>query len=89
MCNQYHYSFTKFLEEVLPITSHMHLADATGIDGEGLQIEEGDIDFYSLGKLINKHAPYVSWIPEVWQGHENNGEGFWTALERLEGYNTI
>ena len=27
---------------------------------------------------------YVSFIPEIWQGHVNGGEGFWTALERLE-----
>ncbi|ETI97837.1 MAG: N-acylneuraminate-9-phosphate synthase, partial [Leuconostoc sp. DORA_2] len=29
-------------------------------------------------------APEVTFIPEIWQGHVNNGEGFWTALERLE-----
>ena len=27
----------------------------------------------------------ASFIPEIWQGHKNMGEGFWTALERLEG----
>lgn len=26
----------------------------------------------------------MSFIPEIWQGHINNGEGFWTALDRLE-----
>ena len=31
-------------------------------------------------------APGVSFIPEIWQGHVNNGEGFWTALERLESW---
>jgi len=30
-------------------------------------------------------SPYASFIPEIWQGHENNGEGFWVALEKLEG----
>ena len=24
-------------------------------------------------------------VPEIWQGHKNGGEGFWVALERLEG----
>ena len=23
--------------------------------------------------------------PEIWQGHKKGGEGFWIALERLEG----
>ena len=29
-------------------------------------------------------APDASFIPEIWQGHVNDGEGFWIALERLE-----
>ena len=27
----------------------------------------------------------ATFIPEIWQGHKNNGEGAWLALERLEG----
>ena len=34
---------------------------------------------------MRQHAPGASFIPEIWQGHKNMGEGFWTALERLEG----
>jgi len=33
---------------------------------------------------MRKLAPEATWIPEVWQGHENKGEGFWRALEKLE-----
>jgi hypothetical protein len=29
-------------------------------------------------------APRASFIPEIWQGHTNEGEGFWVALARLE-----
>ena len=36
-------------------------------------------------RILRKHAPGASFIPEIWQGHKNMGEGFWTALERLEG----
>ena len=28
--------------------------------------------------------PGAGFIPEIWQGHVNDGEGFWIALERLE-----
>ncbi len=33
---------------------------------------------------LERLAPGVPFIPEIWQGHVNNGEGFWTALDRLE-----
>ena len=86
-CNQRNQSFQLFLEKVLPFTAHLHIADSKGVDGEGLQIETGEIDFYALGEAMHTFAPQASWIPEVWQGHENMGEGFWYALERLEKQN--
>ena len=63
----------------------MHLADAKGVDGEGLQIQDGEIDWVQLFALMDELAPKASFIPEIWQGHKNNGEGAWLALERLEG----
>jgi N-acetylneuraminate synthase len=50
-----------------------------------LQIGEGDIDFVRLGEILGKGSPNASFIPEIWQGHKNGGEGFWVALERIEG----
>ena len=55
------------------------------MDGEGLQIHDGDIDWVQLFALMGQLAPEASFIPEIWQGHKNNGEGAWLALERLEG----
>ena len=55
-----------------------------GVNGEGLQIGEGDIDFDRLAGILDKHCPTASFIPEIWQGHKNSGEGFWIALEKLE-----
>ena len=48
------------------------------------QIGEGEIDFIKLGKILNEKCPNATFIPEIWQGHKNNGEGFWVALEKLE-----
>ena len=56
-----------------------------GVDGEGLQIGDGEVDFKNIFLTINKYSRDASFIPEVWQGHTNNGEGFWISLERLEG----
>ncbi len=83
-CNYYKIDFLEFLKTVLPVTSHMHISDSSGVDGEGLQIGDGDINFAEFSPLINNLNPYASFIPEVWQGHKNNGEGFWKALNYLE-----
>lgn len=82
--NHYNWSFKEFIEKVAPYTAHLHIADAAGVDGEGLQIGEGDIDFRSLAESLEKAAPTASFIPEIWQGHHNEGGGFWIALEKLE-----
>ena len=66
------------------IDTHLHIADSSGVDGEGLQIGAGDIDFPALAEWLDNYSPDSSFIPEIWQGHENEGEGFWRALERLE-----
>lgn len=77
-------SFADFTEQVAPYTDHLHLVDATGVDGEGSQVGDGEIDWPLLAKQLDQLAPQASFIPEIWQGHINGGEGFWTALTRLE-----
>ena len=85
-CNHFKWSFSEFVEKVAPYSAHLHIADASGVDGEGIQVGEGEIDFLSMGKDLMKYSPTASFIPEVWQGHKNKGEGFWYALDKLEGY---
>ena len=69
---------------LLPVVNHLHLADATGMSGEGVQIGEGDMDFASLCELLDRSAPKVPFIPEIWQGHLSRGAGFIEGLHRLE-----
>ncbi|MCG7421557.1 N-acetylneuraminate synthase family protein [Micrococcus sp. ACRRV] len=76
--------FSEAVEKMAPHAIHLHLVDAVGVDGEGPQIGEGDVDWPGLCEQLDRLAPGVSFIPEIWQGHINNGEGFWTALDRLE-----
>tara|TARA_B110000008_G_scaffold276495_1_gene315881 strand:+ start:3434 stop:5320 length:1887 start_codon:yes stop_codon:yes gene_type:complete len=84
MSNHFGVDFYDFADKIAPITGHLHLGDALGVNGEGLQIGEGDIDFKKLAGILDKHCPDASFIPEIWQGHKNGGEGFWIALENLE-----
>lgn len=86
-CNWMKTSFEQFVHDVAPYTVHLHMVDAKGVDGEGLQIGEGEIDFVALARVLAEGAPAASFVPEVWQGHKDGGRGFWTALERLEEMN--
>ena len=74
-----------FAKKIAPLSAHLHLGDALGLNGEGLQVGEGDIDFKRLGAILKAGCPDASFIPEIWQGHKNGGDGFWVAMERLEG----
>lgn len=84
-CNHLKQSFKRFIDLVGPYTAHLHIADAAGEDGEGLQIGDGEIDFAALAEDLDRTCPDASFIPEIWQGHNNDGEGFWYALSHLEG----
>jgi sialic acid synthase SpsE/sugar phosphate isomerase/epimerase len=85
-CNHLGIDIYDFCKKIAPITAHIHMGDAQGVNGEGLQIGEGELDFDRLGKILNADSPEASFIPEIWQGHKNGGEGFWIALDRLEKY---
>lgn len=81
-CNFMGLDFYSELRKISQHTAYMHVVDGAGIDGEGLNIGDGDIDFRRLNELI----PMVGFIPEIWQGHKQNGKGFCLALEKLEKY---
>lgn len=83
-CNHFGLSFQDFLYSVGKYAGHLHIADAEGVDGEGLQIGEGKTDFGMVSNVLSHTVPAASFIPEIWQGHKNSGEGFWVALDRLE-----
>ena len=84
-CNHFNHDFYDFARQIAPLTAHLHFGDAKGVNGEGLQVGEGDIDFVQLGNILNEGCPTASFIPEIWQGHKNGGEGFWIAMQKLEG----
>lgn len=83
-CNYRRESLWDFIRRVGPYVAHLHIADASGVDGEGIQIGEGEIDWEMFFAVVDKYAPSASFIPEIWQGHKNDNEGAWLALERLE-----
>ncbi len=77
-CNAKNIKLHDYIKTILPFIRHMHLADGYGLDGEGVQIGEGDIDFDQVMPLFSGYKG--SWVPEIWRGHLNNGKGFIKAL---------
>jgi len=79
--NYYHFSADLILDKLKDDTRHLHIADAIGIDGEGLAIGDGDPESILLiKKVLNYNCLKVI---EVWQGHLDNGAGFREALIKL------
>jgi sialic acid synthase SpsE/sugar phosphate isomerase/epimerase len=80
-CNWAHVDFYDQVQALLPYIAHLHLSDGAGLDGEGLQIGEGTIDWVHFFKVIGGY--HGTMIPEIWRGHQRNGEGFLIAIQRL------
>jgi len=86
--NYYGFDFWDAVETIGPHASHLHIVDAKGVDGEGVCFGSGDVDFYRLMKSLDRFCPDIPFVPEVWQGHKNLGEGFWRGLAFLEKVST-
>jgi N-acetylneuraminate synthase len=71
----------EYVERTLPYARHLHLADASGIDNEGLQIGEGEIDWNALLEQLERTD--FTWVPEIWSGHLHGHQGFVHAVNRL------
>lgn len=80
-CNWAHVDFYEQVRVLLPFIGHLHLSDAAGLDGEGLQIGEGAIDWNHFFQVLGDYRGTM--IPEIWRGHQRQGEGFLIAIQRL------
>jgi N-acetylneuraminate synthase len=80
-CNWAHVDFYEQVKVLLPYIHHLHLSDGAGLDGEGLQIGEGTIDWVHFFRVIGDYRGTM--IPEIWRGHQRQGEGFLIAIQRL------
>lgn len=69
------------LAQSLPLTGHIHLGDATGIDGEGVALGQGDVGSSAMLPSVLR-AP-LNKVIEVWQGHLSGGEGFKKEITNL------
>ena len=84
--NEHKFDIYKAIEELSPFCSHYHISDASHSGQEGLQIGDGELDFPRILSILTKRSARSALIPEIWQGHLNNGAGFSLALRRLSSY---
>jgi N-acetylneuraminate synthase len=84
-CNAKHQDLSEYIQNLMPYIRHVHFADGYGLDGEGVQIGEGDIDFKRIMPLFADYQG--TWVPEIWRGHLNEGRGFIEALIALKKFN--
>lgn len=77
----YHFDSQKMIDTLLPNIKHVHIADAAGVDGEGLHFGEGDPK--NLPAIRAVMDIDCMKIIEVWQGHLDDGAGFAKALTNL------
>ncbi|MES0360087.1 MAG: N-acetylneuraminate synthase family protein [Anaerolineales bacterium] len=85
-CNWAHLDLFEQVSVLLPYIRHLHLSDGAGLDGEGLQIGEGTIDWVRFFETIGAGRPdgyKGTMIPEIWRGHQRGNEGFVIAIRRL------
>jgi N-acetylneuraminate synthase len=83
-CNAKEKDLAAFIREVMPFIRHIHFADGYGLDGEGVQLGQGEIDLDAILPLFSGYEG--TWVPEIWRGHLNHGRGFVEALEFLSRY---
>lgn len=83
-CNYGKKDFYQQLDIFKKNFAHLHIADAVGEDGEGIQIDEGEIDFQKFFKSIKDYNGTI--VNEIWMGYTNNFLGFKIAVEKIKKY---
>ena len=75
------FNAVNMVDSLLSLIQHVHIADAEGIDGEGLHFGEGDPkNMAAIAAVMKINCMKVI---EVWQGHLDDGAGFVKALNKL------
>jgi hypothetical protein len=74
-----------FAKRITPYNAHIHMGDAAGLNAEGLQVSDGEIDLVRLNRLFSAKCLQASFIPDIWQCHKNAISTFLIALDRIEG----
>lgn len=79
--NFHNFEIQSTIKKLLKITEHFHLSLASGFDSEGEGFSKMNDEMKMIVKQILTQKKHK--VIEVWQGHLNNYEGFYRALNDL------
>lgn len=83
-CNACKGDLIDFIKTIRPFVREFHLADAYGVNGEGVQIGDGDINWQEVLEYFKGYQ--YGFVPEIWRGHLENGRAFVIAMNKLISY---
>ena len=85
-CAHFNQDFYRVLHKIAPYVAHLHLSDSKGVNGEGLDVGLGEISFSHVVKALGlpRNSGPICVVPEIWNGHYNNGERFARSLSTLD-----
>lgn len=81
-CNWAGVDIVDEFRSLMPAIRHLHVSDASGTDGEGLQIGRGNIPWERVAPFL--FGKDVVIMPEIWLGHLNGMAGMHEALFHLQ-----
>ncbi len=87
-CKYLNKDVNKYISNLLPYVEHVHIADSLGLSGEGVQIDDGDINFKEVFEILNKEGKKrdIHILPEIWYGHIDDHKETKIALNKIEDY---
>ncbi len=80
--NFYEFNSLEVMDIVKDNIAHIHVSDASGIDGEGVQISSSSPNIEVIKKCLEFDVVKVM---EVWQGHLDDYSGFKKAIREAYG----
>lgn len=83
-CNSSGKDFFEELKIIKKYIRHVHIGDAKGVDGEGIQIDEGEINFRKFFDLMKDYHGTI--VNEIWMGYTNEFLGFKIANQKIKKY---
>jgi len=83
-CNSAQKDFIEQFSIVKKFMKHIHIGDARGVDEEGIQIDEGEIDFKKFFEAVQGYEGTI--VNEIWMGYTNDFAGFKIANQKIKKY---
>ena len=66
ICTYFNTDIYGFVAKIAPLTAYIQMRDARGINRQGLQIGDGNLDFDRLAATLKKGCADAGFIPGIW-----------------------